>query len=133
MLDEWRGRPAAEQGYGPGNVVNLLRLLRGDLRGMDLSRLAMRQAYLQESEAQDASLAGTDLSEAALADAFGYPTALALSTDSSLLAAGTPTGEVRLWQVTDRTLVRTLQARYAERQKRAMPSAQPLQSLRTEP
>ena len=24
--------------YGPGNVVNLLRLLRGDLRGLNLSR-----------------------------------------------------------------------------------------------
>ena len=36
----WLARPAApqEQGYGPGNVVNLLRLLRGDLRGLDLSR-----------------------------------------------------------------------------------------------
>src|SRR5262249_41170748 len=47
LLEGWRGRPREEQGYGPGNVVNLLRLLRGDLRGLDLSRLAIRQAYLQ--------------------------------------------------------------------------------------
>src|SRR5262249_42741561 len=46
LLEGWRGRPPAEQGYGPGNVVNLLRLLRGDLRGMDLARLSIRQAYL---------------------------------------------------------------------------------------
>jgi hypothetical protein len=32
LLDGWRDRPPAEQGFGPGNVVNLLRLLRGDLR-----------------------------------------------------------------------------------------------------
>ena len=38
--------------------MNLLRLLRGDLRGADLSGLAIREAYLQEVEAQDASLAG---------------------------------------------------------------------------
>src|SRR5262249_6544586 len=29
-LDAQRGRPADNQGYGPGNVVNLLRLLRGN-------------------------------------------------------------------------------------------------------
>jgi hypothetical protein len=46
LLDAWRGRPPGEQGYGPGNVVNLLRLLRGDLRGLDLGHLALRQAYL---------------------------------------------------------------------------------------
>jgi hypothetical protein len=55
MLEDWRHRPHGEQGYGPGNVVNLIRLLRGDLRGVDLSGLALRQAYLAELEAQDAS------------------------------------------------------------------------------
>jgi hypothetical protein len=45
LLDGWRGRPSAEQGFGPGNAVNLLRLLRGDLRAMDLSRLSIRQLY----------------------------------------------------------------------------------------
>ncbi len=57
LLDGWRDRPSAEQGYGPGNVVNLLRLLRGDLRAIDLSRLTLRQVYLQGVEAQDTSLA----------------------------------------------------------------------------
>ena len=61
LLDEQRGRPLEDQGYGPGNLVNLLRLLRGDLKGVDLSGLAIRQAYLQEVEAQGASLAGAHL------------------------------------------------------------------------
>jgi hypothetical protein len=60
-VDAWRGQPGVEQGYGPGTVVNLLRLLRGDLRGVDLSRLAIRQAYLAEVHAQAASLAGAHL------------------------------------------------------------------------
>lgn len=47
LLDSWRAKPAGEHGFGPGNVVNLLRLLRGDLRGLDLSRLAVRHAFLQ--------------------------------------------------------------------------------------
>jgi hypothetical protein len=105
LLDGWRGRPAAAQGYGPGNLVNLLRLLRGNLRGMDLSRLALRQVYLQGVDAQDASLARTHLTEAVLDEAFAYPTAVALSADGVFLVAGTPTGEVRLWRAADRTLL----------------------------
>ena len=109
LIDGWRGRPVAEQGYGPGNVVNLLRLSRSDLRGTDLSRLALRQVYLQDTEMQDASLAGTHLSEAVVAEAFAYPTAVALSADGALLGAGTPTGEVRVWRVADRTPLLTVQ------------------------
>src|SRR6185503_10636994 len=58
LLESWRGRPTSEQGYGPGNVINLLRLLRGDLRGLDLSHLTIREAYLAVVDAQSASLAG---------------------------------------------------------------------------
>jgi WD40 repeat protein len=105
LLAAWRGRPAAEQGYGPGNVVNLLRLLRGDLRRLDFSRLSVRQVYLQGVNAQDASLAGAHLAEAVLDEAFAYPTTVALSANGAVLAAGTPTGEVRIWRTADRTLL----------------------------
>jgi WD40 repeat protein len=109
LLEGWRDRSAAEQGYGPGNVVNLLRLLRGDLRGLDLSRLAIRQAYLAEVDAQDANLAGADLAQSVLADSFGFPSEVALSGDGALLAAGTSTREVWLWRVADRTLLAALE------------------------
>ncbi|HWE63489.1 MAG TPA: helix-turn-helix domain-containing protein, partial [Chloroflexota bacterium] len=110
VLSLWRGRSAEEQGYGPGNVVNLLRLLRGDLRGLDLSRLAIRHAYLQGVEAQDASLTGAHLSEVVLAEGFNYPTAVALSADGAYLVVGTSTGEVCLLRVADRTLLMAVQA-----------------------
>jgi WD40 repeat protein len=110
LLDIWRGRPAAEQGYGPGNVVNLLRLLRGDLRGLDLSRLAIRQAYLQEVAMQDADLTGAHLAHSVLAEAFGQVISVALSADGALLAAGASNGEVCLWRVADRTLIMAVPA-----------------------
>ncbi len=113
LLGAWRGRGAEEQGYGPGNVVNLLRLLRGDLRGLDLSQLALRQAYLPEVEAQDASQADAHLAEAALAEAFTYPTSVALSADGACLAAGTTMGEVCLWRVADHTLLLAAQGHSA--------------------
>jgi len=105
LFEGWRNRPQREQRYGPGNVVNLLRLLRGDLRRVDLADLALRQAYLAGIEAQDASLAGAHLSEAVLAEAFNFPSCLALSGDGTSLAAGTSAGEVWLWGVPDRTPV----------------------------
>src|SRR6478672_7841230 len=109
LLEGWRQREPAEQGYGPGNLVNLLRLLRGDLRGLDLSHLAIRQAYLQEVAAQDASLAGAELHQAVLVEAFNYPASVALSADGAYLAAGTTTGELCLWRVADRTPLLSVQ------------------------
>ena len=82
-------------------LASLLRLLRGDLRGLDLTRLCIRQAYLAEVE--DARLAGAHLAEAVLTEAFNLPTCVALSRDGAALAAEMTTGEVRLWRVADRT------------------------------
>src|SRR5260221_3812873 len=98
LLEGWRNRPHGEQGYGPGNAVNLMRLLRGDLRGRDLAGLAIRQAYLAEVEAQDASLARAHLSEAVLAEAFTFPICVALSGDGASLVTGTSAGEGWLWR-----------------------------------
>jgi WD40 repeat protein/transcriptional regulator with XRE-family HTH domain len=109
LLDAWRGRPNAEQAYGPGNVVNLLRLLRGELRGLDLSNLEIEHAYLADMDAQDASLVDSHVADTALADAFGFPGSVALSGDGTWLAAGTATGQVWLWRMADRTPVWTSQ------------------------
>jgi hypothetical protein len=35
LLDHLRGRAQKSQGYGPANLVVLLRVLRGDLRGLE--------------------------------------------------------------------------------------------------
>jgi hypothetical protein len=44
-----------------------------------------------------------------VAEAFAYPSAVALSADGAFKAAGMPTGEVRLWQVADRMLLCAVQ------------------------
>ena len=62
------GTPRSEQGHGPGNIVNPLRLLQRErLRGLDMSRLTIRQAYLAEVDAQDASLVDAQLAVTVLA------------------------------------------------------------------
>jgi WD40 repeat protein/transcriptional regulator with XRE-family HTH domain len=105
LLEGWRDREPTEQAYGPGNVVNLLRLLRRDLKGIDLSHLRLRQVYLQDLDAQDASLAATQLAEAVLAESFETTVCIALSANGAYVAVSTVSGEVRVWRVADRTLV----------------------------
>jgi WD40 repeat protein/transcriptional regulator with XRE-family HTH domain len=105
LLSQMRDWPLARQAYGPGNVVNLLRLLRGNMRGVDLSGLSIRQAYLQEVEAQDANLAAAELAESIVAEAFAAPSCVALSADGHYLAIGTNAGEVCVWRIADRGLV----------------------------
>src|SRR5579864_6915439 len=109
VLEWWRRQPAEDQGYGPGNVVNLLRLLRGHLRGLDGAGLCLCQVYLVGLDMQDASLAGAQLGEAALTEAFDHPTSTALSADGNRLAVGTATGQPYLWRVADRVLLLSLQ------------------------
>ncbi len=111
LLDGWRDRAVEDQGYGPGNVVNLLRLQRGDLRGRDFAGLAIRQAYLAEVEAQGATLARAHLSEVVLAEAFNFPICVALSGDGASLVTGTSAGEVWLWRVADRTPLMAIRMR----------------------
>ncbi len=42
LLDQLPERPLKAQGYGPANLVTLLYMLRGNLRGLDLSNLSLR-------------------------------------------------------------------------------------------
>ena len=59
-----REKHSTAHGYGGGNLVNLLVRLKGHLRKADFSALAIRQAYLQGIEAQDANFAGAHMSDA---------------------------------------------------------------------
>jgi NACHT domain/WD domain, G-beta repeat len=108
LLHMWRVAPRPQQCYGPGNAVNLLRLQRGDLNGLDFSGLSIRQAYLADIDAHAASLAGSDLAESVLGEAFDFPCSVALSGDGALLAVGASTGEVWVWRCADRALVAAL-------------------------
>src|SRR6266478_1047849 len=110
LLSEVRERALAVQGYGPANLVALLRLLRGDLRGLDLSHLALRGAYLQGVEMQDTTLAGARLCECVLTEDFDAITAVAISPSGQYWATGGRQGRVRVWRENGHTLHLALQA-----------------------
>jgi WD40 repeat protein/transcriptional regulator with XRE-family HTH domain len=98
LLAQFRSEGAATRGYGPANVISLLKDLRGHLRGLDLSRLAFRGAYLQGVEMQDATLAGALLRECVFTEDFDAITAMAISRGGQYWAAISRRGEVRVWR-----------------------------------
>src|SRR5712692_5149823 len=98
FLDQVRTWNQDAQGYGPANLVALLRLLRGDLRGLDLSRLALRGVYLQGVEMQDARLSGAVLQDSVFTEPFDAIMAVTISSTGQYWAAGGRRGEVRVWR-----------------------------------
>ena len=110
MLDRFRSEDATTHGYGPANVISLLKELRGHLRGVDLSGLTIRGAYLQGIEMQDANLSGTHLQETVFTEAFDAIFSLAVSGNGQYWATGSNSGELRFWREEGRTLHLILQA-----------------------
>src|SRR3989449_365112 len=110
LLATLRGQDAIAQGYGPANLVALLRRLCGDLRGLDLSHLTLRGAYLQGVEMQDTTLAGARLCECVFTEAFDAITAVAISPSGKFWATGGRQGRVRVWRENGHTLHLALQA-----------------------
>ncbi len=104
LLDGLRERAEEAQGYGPANLVALLGQLRGELRGVDLSHLTLRSAYLQGVELQDATLSGAMLRESVFTETFDAIRAVAISRSGQYWAAASQRGEVRVWREAGQTL-----------------------------
>src|SRR5207244_2444568 len=103
-LDALRERAQEAQGYGPANLVALLGLLRGDLRGLDLSHLTLRGVSLQGVEMQDARLSGAMIRECVFTETFDAITAVAIGRSGQYWAAASQRGEVRVWREAGQTL-----------------------------
>jgi WD40 repeat protein/transcriptional regulator with XRE-family HTH domain len=110
LLNQLRERANYAQGYGPANLIALLREHRGNLQGIDLSYLVIRGAYLQGVEMQDASLAGAILRDTIFNETFDATWAVAVSGNGEYWAAASKRGEVRVWENGGQTLHRVWQA-----------------------
>jgi WD40 repeat protein len=104
LLDQVRTWNHDAQGYGPANLVTLLRVLWGNLRCLDLSRLVLRGVYLQGVEMQDANLSGALIRESIFTETFDAIWAVAISRSGQYWAAGSKRGEVRVWREAGQTL-----------------------------
>ncbi len=98
QLNQLRTRTDEAQGYGPANVLALLHEHRGHVRGLDLSQLVLRGAYLQGVEMQDATLSGALMRECVFTENFDAIIAVAIGSTGQYWAAGSRRGEVRVWR-----------------------------------
>ncbi|GHO50455.1 hypothetical protein KSX_86180 [Ktedonospora formicarum] len=98
LLSQLRTLEQEGQGYGPANLITLLRGLRGHLRGLDLSGFAIRGVYLQSVEMQDTTLSGALIQDSVFTEAFDATLAVATSSNGQYWAAGSKRGEVRVWR-----------------------------------
>jgi WD40 repeat protein/transcriptional regulator with XRE-family HTH domain len=104
LFDQLREKTEHAQGYGPANIVSLLKLQRGNLNGLDLSHLCLRGAYLQGVEMQEVSLAGALIRESIFTEAVATPLSVAISLNGKMWASGSIQGQVRVWGEGGQTL-----------------------------
>jgi WD40 repeat protein/transcriptional regulator with XRE-family HTH domain len=110
LLDQLRELPVEAQGYGPSNLVTLLHALRGDLRGVDLSHLALRGLYLQGVDLRDSNLSEVSISNTVFNEAFDALIAIAVNNTNTYWAAACTRGEIRIWNAATLKLHRVWQA-----------------------
>jgi WD40 repeat protein len=109
LLQGLRSQAEHAQGYGPANLLALLREQRGHLRQLDLSLLAIRGAHWQGVEMQDTSLANATLHAVVFTESFDAIRTVAISPDGAWWATGSRRGTVQLRRA-DGTLHQTWQA-----------------------
>lgn len=83
--------------YAAGNVLNLLIYLQADLHALDCSHLTIRQAYLQDVTLPAVNFEHTNLATSVFSDTFSSVLDMAVSKNGTLLALGTTSGEVLVW------------------------------------
>jgi WD40 repeat protein len=98
LLDQLREEADDAQGYGPANLIALLRLQRGNLNGLDLSRLYIRGVYLQGIEMQDTKLSGAHICDTVWTSAVNVTWSVAMSRNGKWWAAGGIQGQVSVWE-----------------------------------
>ena len=110
LLAQLHAQADYAQGYGPANVLVLLLLQRGHLRGLDLSHLALRRVHLQGVEMQDTTLSGALIQDSVFTETFDATWAVAISSNGQYWAAASKRGEVRVWEQEGQTLLWNWQA-----------------------
>ena len=107
LLDPLRRCAEDAQGYGPTNLVTMLRLLRGHLRGLDLSDLYLRDCNFCGVEMQNTRLTRTTLHDPVMTETFNAVWSVAISQQGTYWAAGDRRGGIRLWRDNGRVLHRS--------------------------
>ena len=104
LLEPLRGQSDEYQGYAPANLLALLRTLRGDLSGLDLHQLSIRNADLRGVNLHDTNLAEATLRNAVFTTVSDTIWAMAFSRKGTYWAGGDRQGHLQLWLYKERRL-----------------------------
>jgi hypothetical protein len=107
LLASLHHQTAMQTGYAAGNLLNLFCHLKTDLKGLDFSHLAIRQAYLANATLHDVDFTGTQISQTVFAETFGGVVSVTFSPDGERLATSDTKGDIQIWDThTGEQLVR---------------------------
>lgn len=110
LLGHWRQQPLSEQGYGGGNLINLLHQLPCDLRGWDFSNLRIWQADLRDVPLQQTNFQGADFTRSVFKETFSQILSVAFSPDGEYLVASDISYDIHVWRGAETQPFRTLNA-----------------------
>ena len=104
LLDQVRSQDQTTQGYGPANLVTLLRVQRGHLRSLNLSYLALRDVFLQGTDMQESTLSHAIIEGSIFTEPFDAIMTVTISRTGAYWAVATRRGEIRVWDEGGRIL-----------------------------
>ena len=113
LLEPLRGQSDEYQGYAPANLLALLRTLRGDLSGLDLHQLSIRNADLRGVNLHDTNLAEATLRDAVFTMVSDTISVMAFSRNGTYWAGGDRQGQVQIWLYTKQRLQFTWRAHHS--------------------
>ncbi len=95
------------KGYAPGNMINCLIILGAYLSDSDFSNLCIWQTNFRSTNLHNVNFTGSDLTRSIFAETFDLILSVTYSPNGEIIAAGSATGDVLLWQVSeDRQLLK---------------------------
>lgn len=112
-LQQLRAQAPQQPSYLAGTILNLFLQLQIEMNCLDFSQLTIWQAYLRGAVLPGVNFANAAFHDVAFTDSFGDIRALAFSPSGEVIAAGTATGEIYLWQTSDTQLVTILRGHTA--------------------
>ena len=98
ILVKLQRESSVEPGYTSGNILNLLRQLKTDLRGYDFSNLSVWQVDMRGVSLPQVNFQNANLSKSVFTENFSKISAVAFSPNGKILAASDENGKICLWR-----------------------------------